>query len=272
MSVERYILPSGRVATLDTSQPAAAVEESRRTLIEGFGAVLEEEGPVAVKSDEATFPAHPIPEENTNMNIIPETADVRESIRTWALQYAAKTDAAARIIVNDAEFQEWAAEQIRRRPDLTIDKCARRWVDENGFVSLPWPDVATPAGWNVDVGANLGGEVNVSIDCEIDDSDIPAVGAALGVLLAVVVDVDPARSRPEPGVEVGDYFVSQPTISYWGVEQTSDADSDRMKALSRVLLRAAGALPAVAEFSRQLGSSQRSLEVPVGKLAAEVRS
>ena len=261
MSVERYVLPSGRIATLDTSQPAEAVEESRRTLVEGFGAVLEqEEGPdAAATAVEPEFPATPSHGEETNMTIIPETADVRESVRNWALQYAAKTEAAARIAVNDAEFQEWAAETIRRIPKMTIDKCARRWVDEYGFVKLPWPDAATPAGWNVDVGANLGGEVNVSIDFEINDPECSAAGASIGVLLTVVVDVDPSRTMPEAGVVVGDYFVSRPTISYWGVEQTSDADSDRMRELSRVMLRAADALPAVAEFSRRLGGSERSL-------------
>jgi len=202
---------------------------------------------------------------------IPETETIRESIRAWAREYAAKTEAAARIVVNDAEFQEWAAEQIRRRPEVTINKCARRWVDENGFVNVLWPDAATRQGWNVDIGANLGGEVSVSIDVEIDDVECPAVGASLGVLIAVVVDTDPSRTRPEPGVNVGDFFVSLPTISHWGVENTSDADADRLKALSRVMLRAAEVLPAVAEFSRLLGGSERSMEIPVGALAGKVQ-
>ncbi|WP_067194955.1 hypothetical protein [Microbacterium sp. XT11] len=264
MTIERYVLPSGRIATLDTSQPVAAVEEARRTLVEGFGAVPENESaPAAVAAANRGENTTSSSEENeVNTPIESPTTDIREAIRSWALQYAAKTEAAARIVVNDPEFQEWAAEQIRRRPDFTIDKCARRWVDENGFVNVLWPDAATRSGWNVHIGANLGGEVSVSIDVEIDDVECPAVGASLGVLIAVVVDTDPSRTRPEPGVNVGDFFVSLPTISYWGVENTSDADADRLAALSRVMLRAAEALPAVAEFSRLLRGSERSMEIP----------
>ncbi|MFK4759654.1 hypothetical protein ACI3KS_01830 [Microbacterium sp. ZW T5_45] len=80
MSVERYVLPSGRIATLDTSQPASAVAEARRTLVEGFGAVLEhEEGPAAAATaDEAENASDPIPGESTNMDIISDTTDARE--------------------------------------------------------------------------------------------------------------------------------------------------------------------------------------------------
>lgn len=272
MTVERWRMQSGRTASIDLDGPTDAVTEARELLRMNGATPINEEGPVAVKSDEAEVPATPSQnEENTNMNIIPDSAEVRESIRSWALQYAAKADEYARIAINDPEFQEWAAESIRRFPHFTIDKCARRWVDENGLIAVPWPTAASPEGWNVDVGSVMGGEVTVSVDYEINDAECPSAGASLGVLIAVVVDVDPSRTLPEPGVKVGDYFVSMPTISYWGVEQTSDADADRLRALSRVMLRAADALPAVAEFSRLLGGSERSLEIPVSSLLGEVQ-
>lgn len=48
MTVERWRMPSGRVATIDLQQPEAAVEDARRLLREfGDAELINEEAPAA---------------------------------------------------------------------------------------------------------------------------------------------------------------------------------------------------------------------------------
>lgn len=92
MTIERYVLPSGRIATLYTSQPAEAVEESRRTLIEGFGAVPENE------SARGAVAAAVAGENTPTLN---QENEVNEIQPTTTPEHAATDVAAALALIDD---------------------------------------------------------------------------------------------------------------------------------------------------------------------------